>query len=71
MSKEIPVLFRRTEECCGCTACYAVCPVEAIEMKFDSEGFLYPFIDTEKCICCHRCVSVCDFKKRQKEKKLL
>jgi len=28
---EIPVLYKRKEECCGCTACYAICPKEAIK----------------------------------------
>ena len=28
--------------CSGCTACYAVCPQSAIEMKLDEEGFKYP-----------------------------
>ena len=28
--KEIPILYNRKEECCGCTACLAICPKEAI-----------------------------------------
>lgn len=32
----------RKELCCGCSACMTICPVEAIEMKHDKEGFLYP-----------------------------
>lgn len=43
--KEIPVLYKRKEECCGCTACYAICPIEAISMVEDEEGFEYPQID--------------------------
>ena len=31
--------------CSGCTACYAVCPQSAIEMKLDEEGFKYPRVD--------------------------
>ena len=34
-------------KCCGCTACYAVCPQNAITMQADSEGFKYPVIDKE------------------------
>ena len=60
--KEIPVLFRKKEECCGCTACYAACPVGAIAMTEDEEGFLYPEINTEKCICCKKCLRVCPMK---------
>lgn len=29
------------KKCCGCTACYSVCPVDAIDMVEDNEGFLY------------------------------
>lgn len=32
------------KECCGCAGCSQICPVDAIEMKMDKEGFLYPFI---------------------------
>ena len=37
--KEIPILYSRKEECCGCTACYAICPKDAISMVADEEGF--------------------------------
>lgn len=71
MKKEIPVLFSKKENCCGCSACYVTCPVKAIEMKPDQEGFLYPTINAELCICCLKCISVCVFKKDQQEKGLL
>lgn len=45
--------------CYGCTACEAVCPVSAISMKPDSEGFLFPSIDTGKCIECGLCEKTC------------
>ena len=48
--REIPVLYKRKEECCGCTACYASCPQNAISMVVDEEGFEYPQIDVNKCI---------------------
>lgn len=57
-----PVLFKQKKECCGCTACYAVCPKHAIRMILDDEGFEYPEIDTEKCIRCNRCIQVCPMK---------
>lgn len=60
--QEIPILFKRKEECCGCTACFAVCPKEAIRMTVDEEGFEYPLIDEKKCICCRRCIAVCPIK---------
>lgn len=47
------------DKCCGCTACFAACPCAAIEMKADSEGFMYPVVDGDKCIGCGRCEKVC------------
>ena len=47
---KIPVLYRRKEECCGCTACYAICTKHAISMVEDEEGFEYPQIDVNKCV---------------------
>lgn len=46
-------------KCCGCTACKSICPQNAIEMKEDEEGFLYPRVDTNKCINCGMCKNVC------------
>ena len=62
MEREIPVLYKRKEECCGCTACYAICPKEAISMVEDEEGFEYPQIDESKCVCCYQCIKVCPIK---------
>ena len=53
--KPIPVLYERKEDCCGCTACYAICPKSAIEMKEDEEGFEYPHIQEDKCVRCGMC----------------
>lgn len=61
-TKSNPILYKKKEECCGCTACYAICPKSAIKMIEDGEGFLYPEIDVDKCICCYMCVKVCPFK---------
>lgn len=46
-------------KCCGCTACYNICPKKAIKMVEDEEGFLYPKVDTETCIKCGVCDKVC------------
>ena len=67
-TKILPQLYERKEECCGCSACYNICPCDAIRMFPDSEGFLYPAIDDSKCIVCLKCISVCAFKEDQKEK---
>ena len=54
-----PVLFRRKKDCCGCTACYAICPKNAITMIEDEEGFEYPHINENLCIRCRQCITVC------------
>lgn len=56
------VLYKNKDECCGCSACYCVCPREAIKMIADSEGFLYPEINRELCVVCEMCLQVCPFK---------
>ena len=45
--------------CTGCTACMACCPVKAISMQYDDEGFIYPIIENEKCIDCSLCTKTC------------
>lgn len=58
----VPVLYEKKEDCCGCTACYAICPKMAIQMMEDEEGFLYPQINEELCIACQQCIQVCPIK---------
>ena len=36
-----------------------ICPVDAIQMRDNEEGFLYPQIDQEKCISCGLCARHC------------
>ncbi len=55
-------LFNKKEDCCGCSACEAICPNYAITMKRDEMGFFYPIIDEQKCISCLRCIGVCPLK---------
>ena len=62
MNRNTPVLFIKREECFGCSACYAICPEQAIEMCPDAEGFLYPQINEHKCIGCEQCLNVCPMK---------
>ncbi|MCH5298563.1 MAG: 4Fe-4S dicluster domain-containing protein [Ruminococcus sp.] len=61
-------VYEEKENCCGCSACYAICSVGAISMLPDEEGFLYPTVDEEKCVRCYRCLSVCAFKENQRAK---
>lgn len=48
-------------ECCGCSACASVCAHNAITMKPDAMGFLYPDVDVSKCVECGLCEKVCAF----------
>lgn len=50
------------KECCGCSACFQVCAHQAIQMKRDALGFLYPEINHNLCVDCGLCDKVCAFK---------
>lgn len=45
--------------CCGCNACAAICPEQAIQMVEDEVGQLYPLIDEDRCVNCSLCTKVC------------
>lgn len=47
------------EQCTGCSVCVDVCPVRAISIHSDSEGFGYPKIDIGTCIRCNLCEKTC------------
>ena len=49
----------KKEKCTGCGACYNICPIGAILMQENSEGFLYPEIDEDKCTNCGLCAKSC------------
>lgn len=53
--------FKSKHECSGCSACFNICPTEAIRMVPDELGFLFPYIDENKCINCNLCEQVCSF----------
>ena len=67
--KDIPVLFEKKEDCCGCGVCMLACPStdqhmeKAISMVPDEEGFLYPRINELSCIRCYQCMQVCPIEK--------
>ena len=48
-------------ECCGCGACLNACPCNAITMKEDAAGFMFPQVEESLCINCGKCVKVCTF----------
>ena len=53
------ITIQNKAECCGCTACFNICPKNAISMQPDEEGFLYPVVDQEKCVDCGLCEKIC------------
>ena len=66
VSKDKFIKIEDKELCCGCSACYSVCPKNAISMVRDEEGFLYPKVDKDKCINCGLCKKVCPILNKQK-----
>ncbi len=54
-------LYNKKEDCCVCGACVNICPKNAITMKKDKYGFLFPSVDSEKCIDCQMCRKVCAY----------
>ena len=46
-------------QCCGCTACYSICPQKCIKMEADEEGFVYPKANKATCTQCGLCKKVC------------
>ena len=47
------------KRCTGCFGCCNACPVGAISMNLDAEGFYMPVIDKNKCIRCGLCQNFC------------
>lgn len=45
-------------ECTSCSMCSAVCPVDAISIHLDRDGFYRPIVN-DKCIDCGLCTKVC------------
>ena len=60
-------LITDKEHCSGCGACAAICPVSAIRMERDEEGFSYPRIDGTKCIQCGKCTESCPLTRTRKK----
>ncbi len=61
------IQIKNKSNCCGCSACFNACPVNAISMLADNEGFLYPKVNKELCTDCGICVEACpmlDFDKK-------
>lgn len=56
---ENTILKITENECTGCGSCYNKCPVKAIKMVENQEGFLFPKINENTCIECGQCLAAC------------
>lgn len=54
-------------KCSGCLACREICPVSAIDVIKDEEGFQYPQINENRCIQCGKCYKLCAVKREKIE----
>lgn len=45
--------------CAGCGACVSACPVDALRLTPDEDGYYRACVDYDKCINCGKCVKVC------------
>jgi len=59
MKKNTYLQSGKKETCYGCSACEAVCPVNAIKMTKDEHGFFYPEVNERICTNCGLCKAVC------------
>lgn len=63
------ILFENKRECCGCGACYNICPQKAISMEEDELGYVYPVIDEAKCVKCGLCKKICHYQDNENMQK--
>lgn len=56
-------------KCCGCGLCVVECPFNAIQMKENKEGFLYPSINKKLCKNCGKCSQICISKNQYNKSK--
>lgn len=57
--KRLPKLAS-IDDCYGCMLCHDVCPVKAITMREDDNGFWMPEVAEDKCIGCLACERGCN-----------
>lgn len=64
-------IIKNKNLCTGCGACYNTCPLNAISIKFNKNGFYSPIVDNDKCVKCGKCRNVCpalNFENRNNDK---
>lgn len=52
-------IFEVEKNCLGCAGCIDICPVDALTLSKDENGFYIPALDGIKCVSCGKCVAVC------------
>lgn len=50
-------------KCSGCLSCVNTCPLDAIKIQDDEEGFCYPIVNERICIQCGKCNDACPYGK--------
>lgn len=53
------------QNCCGCYACYNICPPKCIHMQADVDGFWYPVVEIDECTECGLCEQICPILKEK------
>lgn len=61
-------IINSSDKCVGCFSCVYTCPVKAITLKADKEGFLYPLVDENKCVNCLKCQKACPLNAKDESK---
>ncbi len=59
MTDLLETLTLKNKLCTGCGACLNICPVNAIHMEKNAQGFLYPAVEPDICMECNQCIKVC------------
>lgn len=51
--------IKSEKNCCGCMACFTVCPKKCITQKNGNLGAVFPEVNMDTCVNCGKCETVC------------